>query len=296
MVYVWIIPTKKTKTTQPFNKRRPGDKTPPGWLSTRYLEKVMNKKILIILIALIFITPIAYGKAIYPEPGTVTKYQSQNGVFTIEIKIIEYTGPDISSCEVSFKKNNIISWVKEMPTTPGFVTISNSGNYFIFGNWGWYDEGYYKSVSIYNGKGEALKTIEFDKQHHIFETYISEDGNYFLFPLDGLALLYIPTQTIIWDKKIGTGRMDNILMSTSCDFILLSRFDYKSHDISFYYLSRGGNILWNKTIEHGHEWKHEFIWLSDDGHEFKYYNKHEKKWFLYENTGEKIMLKNSIPD
>jgi hypothetical protein len=258
----------------------------------------MIKKILLILIAMVISQNTIYAKAVAPKQGTIRTFSSANKIYSIDMKIIGY--PDSSPSECTFKENNKIVWEKELSSTPGFVDISDDGKFFVFANWGWYDEGGYKSLSFYSGAGNLLKTIEFGSggngMRWLEKTCISSNGNYYIaangFKDDSQITLYhTPTQTAVWDKHIGLGEIDNILINKTGDFILISTFDFKKHNIHFSYLDRAGNILWEKETNGGHLWKNNYIWLDEDGLKFKVYDINKHKWSVFENHKNKIILK-----
>lgn len=258
----------------------------------------MIKKIILLLI-IIFILPYSiYPKTFPPNPGTVKEFSSSNKTCSIKIKILGY--PDNSPSECTFIKEGKELWTKKLPTTPGFVNISDDGKYFVFANWGWYDEGGYKSISFYNGEGNLLKTIEFgsgkEGMRWLKKTYISRDGNYYVvangFKNNSQVTLYfVPEQTVSWEKNIGLEQIDNILMSQTGDYILMSTFDYQENNILFSYLNKAGNIIWEKKINNGHSWDKDFIWLNEDGMTFKVFDLNQNIWQHYNNKKGKIRLK-----
>jgi len=128
------------------------------------------------------------------------------------------------------------------------------------------------------------------------KTCISNNGNYYIAAngfkgVSQITLFHTLTQTVVWDKHIGLGEIDTILINKTGEYILISTFDFKKHNLHFSYLDRSGNILWEKEINRGHIWNKNFIWLSEDGLGFKVYDIHEHKWSVFENHGNKIVLK-----
>ncbi len=264
----------------------------------------MNKKILSLIIpaSLVLFSPFICAKAVPPQTGTIKTFLSANRVYSIDIKILGY--PDNSPCECTFKKGEEILWTKELSTTPGFVDISNDGEYFIFANWGWYDEAGFKSLSFYTGDGELLRTVEFsDGLRWLLKTRISGDGNYYLAAdySSQVALYHVSTQTIVWDKKIKYNKiepeLDNVLISQEGDYILISAFDLKTYNVYFSYFNKIGKLLWKKEIKRGYSSNKNFIWLSEDGLNFKVRDLNQNKWLEFQNSKNSIILKKtSISD
>lgn len=256
----------------------------------------MNRKILslVILVFFIALSPFLYAKAegLAIPSGTIKTFSSENRVYSIDIKILGY--PDKSPSECTFKKGEEILWTKELSTTPGFVDISNDGKYFIFANWGWYDEAGFKSISFYNGFGELLKTVELGGGlRWLSKTCLSGNGNYYLTAdhSSQVTLYRVPTQTIVWDKKIGLTQTDNILTSQAGDYILISTFDYPEYNVNFSYLDKAGKLLWKKEIIRGYSWDKNLIWLSENGLNFKIRDLNQKMWLEFENRQNRIRLK-----
>ena len=258
----------------------------------------MNRKILsFILVGFYLLFPsFLHAKAISPELGTIKTFSSENRVYSIDIKILGY--PDNSPSECTFKKGNEILWTKELPTTPGFVDISNDGKYFIFANWGWYDEGGFKSISFYKGDGELLRTVELSGGlSWISKTRISGDGNYYLAAdhSSQVTLYLVSIQTIIWDKKIKDRKLElelnNILISQRGDYILISTFDHTTYNVHFSYINKAGKLLWRKKIIRGYSFNKNLIWLSEDGLNFKIRDLNQKKWLEFENNRNRVRLK-----
>lgn len=262
----------------------------------------MIKKIISIFIVLLISQPILYAKAVVPKPGTIITFSSANKIYSIDVKIIGY--PENSPSECTFKKSQEILWKKEFSSTPAFVDISNNGKYFVFANWGRYDERGLKSISFYNSAGELLKTIGLSSDipgwGHIQKTCFSGDGNYYVAgdysnKAYHIILYHTQTQAVVWNKKIGLKRVDNILISNSGEFILVSTFDYENRNMLFSYLSRSGKILWEKEIEQGYVEQKIFIGLKNDGREFRIYDRTKNRWRVFENNKSKIILKKTIP-
>ncbi len=267
-------------------------------LSGKIKGQRIIKKIIPTLALLLIFQHIIYAEALAPEIGTIKEFSSSNKTFSIDIKILGY--PDNSPCEGTFKVDGQILWTKQFSTTPGFVDISDNGNYFVFANWGWYDEAGYKSISFYNGDGTLLKTIQFgsgkEGMRWLEKTCISRDGNYYIatngFKNNSQVTLYfVPKQTVIWNKNIGMEQIDNININQTGEYILISTFDYQEHNIHFSYLNKADNILWEKKINNGHSWNKDFIWLSEDGMTFKVFDLNQNIWQHYENKKGKITLK-----
>jgi hypothetical protein len=258
----------------------------------------MNKKILslILLVFVVSFSPFLCAKAVSPEVGTIKTFSSENKVYSIDIKILGY--PDNSPSECTLKKGEEILWTKEIPATPGFVDISNDGKYLIFVNWGWYDEGGFKSISFYTGDGELLKIRELNGGlRWISKTRLSGDGNYYLVADNSsqVTLYNVPTQTIVWDKQFKDRKLElelnNVLISQQGGYILISTFDHTTYNAHFSYLNREGKLLWEKEIKHGYSFNKNLIWLSEDGLNFKIQDINQNKWLEFENKKNRVILK-----
>ncbi len=258
----------------------------------------MNRKILgfTLLVFFVLSCQFLYAKSVPPEIGTTKTFSSQNSIYSIDIKILGY--PDNSPSECSLKQNNEILWTKQLPTTPGFVDISNDGNYFVLVNWGWYDEGGFKSISFYKGDGELLKTVELGGGlRWISKTCLSGNGKYYLIAdrSSQVTLYRVATQTTSWDKKIGDKKtesdLNNILISQDGAYILISTFNHTTYNVHFSYLNREGKLLWEKEIIRGYSFNKNLIWLSEDGLNFKIRDLNQKKWLEFENNKNRIVLK-----
>lgn len=119
----------------------------------------------LILLALVFIFSLGNINVLlaevtgYPEIGSAVSFSSSDKKFTVEVEILGNV--DKSPSECTFKEGDRIIWQKQIPATPGRVAISHNGRYLAFLNWGLYDELWFKSLYIYNDKGELLKEVEF---------------------------------------------------------------------------------------------------------------------------------------
>lgn len=256
------------------------------------------KRIILILAVILILPHSIYAKAVAPKPGTTNEFSSSNKAYSIEIEILGY--PDNSPSRCTFKKEGKPLWTKEISTTPGFVDISDDGKYFVSANWGWYDEGGYKSLSFYDTGGNLLKTIEFgsvkENMRWLKKTCISKDGNYYMAASghtdnSQVTLYFVPTQTEIWDKTIGLEQIDDVLISQTGSYILISTFDFQEQNILLSYLNKTGEVLWEKKIDNGHSWDKDLIWLSGDGMNFKIFDLNRSVWQHYENKNDKIKLK-----
>ena len=140
---------------------------------------------LVLVIAFVLACTSAFAKRAPSPVGSIDKFCSVNGEYCVEIKILGY--PDSSPSECSFKKGNDTFWQKQIPTTPGLVNITDDGKYIILANWGWFDEGGYKSISIYSGDGVFLREIFFgenstrDGMFWAWGATISKDNKYYIF-------------------------------------------------------------------------------------------------------------------
>lgn len=255
-----------------------------------------KKYIFFLIILTLFYQPFAIAKRKSPELGTTNEYFSQNKMFSLQVKILGH--PDRSPSECTFKKSNVILWEKKLITTPGLVDISNTGEYFVFINWGWYDEGGFKSISFYNQSGDLLKIIFFgsgnkNDMRWLRKTNISKDGNYYIIAdryksKSQISLYSVLEQNLVWDRMVGFDQIDNILISDNGEFILVSTFDFINHNLEILYLNNNGDILWNITIDKGYSSKKKIIWLNEDGLNFKIYNQNLNKWFYFQNQENKI--------
>lgn len=108
----------------------------------------MYKKFLLLIfpIGILFNSTILLAERPSPKAGDIASFYSANKQFQIDI-VLQPMVID-SPSEAVFKKENNVIWRKELPATPGFVNISDDGEHIVMANWGWYDEGGFKSLSF----------------------------------------------------------------------------------------------------------------------------------------------------
>lgn len=261
------------------------------------------KKLILYLITASFVITLfnyAFAKRMPPELGSVETFLSENGRYSVEIKILGY--PDMSPSKCTFKERDTIIWSKEIPTTPGKVNISNNGKAVVLANWGWYDEGGFRGLSFYNSKGELLKDISFgdkDKGSMLWirETAISPDGMHYIFGTDGrekakLYLYEFESANLLWLKDYGFEKMVEIEISDKDGSILTATFNYNSGDMLFVLLNIDGDMLWQKKIEKNFSWDiKDYLHLSDNGENFEIFDRASRKYISFINKAGKIIQK-----
>lgn len=142
-------------------------------------------KKLLLLFCICLLTDIsAFSESGPPEP--LRKFFSDNGRFEVEVRLKGY--PDTGPCECVFKDKGSIAWEKELRQVPGLVAVADNGKVVVMANWGWYDEGGYKSLSVYDEKGGLKGEINIEMS--ISEIGISSDGKYFAVARGGWTDLY----------------------------------------------------------------------------------------------------------
>ena len=255
-------------------------------------------------------------------PSEATHYYSPNNRYEIGIK--EQTITD-GPCKAIFKRDGQIIWERGLPSTPGIVHIANDGQYIAFVNWGWADEGGFKSVSFCDGNGNILKEIPFkarednkaDNLRWIRKAQLTLDGHYFVVAdsTDEITLYDAYKQEALWDKRIPETlaekstkpvqyNLDDIQISDSGGYLLTSRYNSEHADIVFIYLDKEGDVIWSKKISAGYPVKkmlwvfniadagnQKFIELGKDGLSFKIYSLPDKRWLEFENISNKVTQK-----
>ena len=242
------------------------------------------------------------------KAGVQESYFSSNEKFELKVSPLRDLIIDGPSAAI-FIKEGQERWSKNLPSTPGFVDISNDGNFIVLANWGWFDEGGFKSLSFYDGDGNLLRDVPFASPGRwLWQARISEDGRYYVIG-DGngreggveITLYDVAKQSELWTKGIGLESLDNVLISSDGKYSLVSTFNMDCKkwffvvdvclapkDVEFTYLESSGNILWRFKNENGYAWEQEFIKLSNDGVSFQIYDLKNKKWLSFINKDGKV--------
>lgn len=257
------------------------------------------KNIFIIVPAAIFLfsLQLVHAKRIPPKIGSTKIYFSQNKAYSLQVKLLGR--PDRSPSECTLKNGEIVLWKKELETTPGIVDISDDGGVFVFANWGRYDEGAFKSISFYNQNGDLLKTVPCQSNTikndlwWISKTTLSKNGTHYIVAntykeSSQISLYNVPGKILVWKNITGFAHVDDILISSNGNSILISSFDYRSKDLMVEYLNNTGEILWDFVIKKGYSENKKFTRLSGDGLEFQIFNQHSKTWQSFQNRKNKI--------
>lgn len=240
-----------------------------------------------------------FGEAIPPEIGSIRIFYSENGEYSLSIKILGY--PDESPSECTFKKGDSTVWSKEIPTTPGIVNISDNGKTIVMANWGWYDEAGFKTLSFYNDKGELVREANpCDKSIGLLwidHTAISPDGAYFIFDASGkygpeLYLYEFKTGNLVWKKRYGFYRIVEIEISNGGNSILVAAvLNGISTHMLFVLLDRDGNSIWQTSIDNNFSWStNDYLHLNNNGESFEIFDKVSGKYISYTNVDGKISL------
>ena len=245
----------------------------------------------------------SYGRADAPnlEIGSIRSFFSENGQYSIDIKTLGY--PDTSPSECTFKEKNRIIWSKRIPTTPGKVNISNDGKYIVMANWGWYDEGGFKSLSLYNNKGKLIRELNFNKPGSfllwIRSTAISPDGMYYVFSASSTAVkakIYLyefyefGSGNLVWANEYECWDVVEIEISDEGRSILVAaQLDYNSGDMLFFLLNRKGDIIWEKKIEKNFSWDiKDYLHLDSSGGNFEIFDKANAKYISFVNSNGRV--------
>lgn len=237
---------------------------------------------------MLFLSIKAIALTIAPKVGSINTFISENGLYSIDVKFLGY--PDGGPSECVFKEGDSIIWAKEISTTPGKVNISNNGKSIVLANWGWYDEGGFRSLSFYNGKGELLKMVDFgdkglDSMLWIMETAISPNGIYYIFGVGGQkrAEFYLydcGSAKLLWRKEYGFENVVEIEISDKN--ILVATFDYDSSDMLYTLLNIKGNMLWQREIKGNHYWDiKDYLHLDSDGRNFEIFDKEKGEYISF---------------
>ncbi|MCX5632428.1 MAG: hypothetical protein NTW93_01940 [Phycisphaerae bacterium] len=202
----------------------------------------------------------AYAKRSLPQPGATEEYFSENKNYRIEIK---YLGeqPD-KIVEVTLYEKDIKKWQKFYPVHPGLINVSDNGSRIVFANWGWYDEGGFKSLTICDGQGNVLKELMFseiqeskrgykDSLLWLHDAAISGNGDYYAMGTygkekAGIYLLDIKKATLLWQQACGYERLEDIKVFGNGS-VLVATSDYPSGKLLFSILNNLGQGLWEKS-------------------------------------------------
>ncbi|NPV52949.1 MAG: hypothetical protein HPY71_05440 [Firmicutes bacterium] len=230
-----------------------------------------------------------FADAIPPAPGTVETYTSQNGKYAVEIKILGY--PDSSPCECTFKESGDISWTKEIPDTPNKVVISDNGETIAMTNWGWYDEGGSRSLSIYNKRGDLIKELSFGFTgmnnwglKWVKVLAISPDGSYCMVGEDAeekavFSLYDCRTGELKWERGYGFSEASEAEIQEAGRYLLVATNDYSTRDMFFFLLDREGVTLWEKRIAKNFSWDvQDYLRFMDNGKEFAIFDLKSAKY------------------
>lgn len=263
----------------------------------------MRLKVLFLAMALLLVSGQAFAeRSIYRGPKSYFSENKEN-----EIQIDERTIVD-SSCKAVFIKQGQKLWEKVLPSTPGRIQISNDGNSVVFVNWGWADEGYYKSVSFYDGRGKERKELRFGTggRHlrQIGKSYLTADGKYFILEQsDSVIDFYdVLEAKLLWEKVLTPAYpLGDLQVSQSNGNILLCSYS-RDGDAFFAYLDKDGNKVWEKNITKGYpirkglfgvvlyinEKNQKLIDLDPSGNRFSIYSLPESRWIKFENKDERV--------
>ncbi len=262
---------------------------------------VHNITLLTILFLGITVTPL-FADRQSPKAGDIISFFSLNRVFQADV-ILQPIIID-SPSEVIYKKEGVILWKKKLPSTPGFVNISDDGKYIVMANWGWYDEGGFKDLTFYDGNGNLLREIKFAHPGRwIGKTKMSSNGQKYSVANNGkehaeITLYDVTNQRELWSKNVGLESLGDIAISRDGAHILVSTYNLNCKkswffitvcdspkDAEFTYLDISGNLIWSQRLENGYGWNQDFIDLSEDGVSFKVYDLKNKRWVSFAYQG-----------
>ncbi|MEI6438000.1 MAG: hypothetical protein WCO69_04540 [Candidatus Omnitrophota bacterium] len=275
------------------------------------------------LFAVIVLASPAMADRELPKPGEVTKYYSGNKKY--EVGVIERTITD-GPAKMIFSADGKQLWEKNLTSTPGAVHVSNDGQYIVLANWGWADEGGYKSLSFYKGTGDLIKEVGLcsismlngklgTQMKWLRNPTLSADGQRYAFGENQkqgekpkITMYSVPQAQLLWEKNIGAGDYFRLWMSKDGSFLLLSSYSLKCQhtkndmvgeydeckpkDAMFTYFDGNGTVIWEKSIVDGFQGQDELAELNEDGLQFKIYDATAKKWVEYVNQGGKVLPKN----
>ena len=192
------------------------------------------------------------------KPGTVESYFSENGVYHIEIKFLGNRPEGI--VEGTYYEKEQVKWKKLFSVHPGIVKLANNGAYLIFANWGWYDEGGFKSLTFYDGNGELIKEIKFDDKNADFgkgmgmlwiqEAAISNNCYYYAIGVDGkekseIYMFMVKEPNLLWHIKCGYERIADIEISDQGS-VLAATTNYQDGLMKFSFADNKGDFVWEK--------------------------------------------------
>ena len=202
----------------------------------------------------------AHAERALLEPGTTEEYFSENKNYRIEIK---YLGerPD-KIVEATLYEKNIKKWQQFYPVHPGLINVANNGSRIVFANWGWYDEGGFKSLTICDGQGNVLKELAFSEIQEskrgykegmlwLHDAAISSNGDYYAMGAYGkekaqIYLLSVREPEFLWRRECGYERLKDLKVSGKGS-VLVATMDYPSGKLRFTVLSGSGTQLWEKS-------------------------------------------------
>ena len=224
------------------------------------------------------------AEAIPPEPGTVKLYSSPNHEYTIEIRILGY--PDDSPSECTFKNSAAIIWSQMIPATPGKVAISDNGACIAMASWGWYDENGFRSLSIYNNKGELIQEIPFAMKW-IHTLAMAPDGTYCMIGENGrkhARFSFYDCRTAVrqWEAEYGFAESSEVKIAANGLYILIATNDYDTGDMQFFLYNKQGVILWQRTLVKNYSsWDvPDYLQFRDNGKEFAFFDYHQGKFII----------------
>lgn len=207
---------------------------------------------------LAFFNP-AYAERALLQPGAIKEYFSENKNYRLEIK---YLGehPD-KIVEATLYEKDIKKWQKFYPVHPGLINVADNGSRIVFANWGWYDEGGFKSLTICDGQGNVLKELAFseiqeskrgkDAMLWLRDSAISSNGYYYAMGTYGkekaeIYLLNVQKPRFLWHQTCGYERLEDIKVFES-GAVLAATSDYPSGKLLFTVLNNLGRGLWEKS-------------------------------------------------
>ncbi|MEW6558035.1 MAG: WG repeat-containing protein [Elusimicrobiota bacterium] len=266
----------------------------------------------------IFIRTNIWGLAICPDPGTKHFYQSDNGMYELEVEVMKYkwteqmwvTGPPV---KITFRKKTETIWKKELKEFPDYVCISNNGKYVVLNYAGWFDEGGSGGFLIFDSSGTLVKNVEnygekVNKMLWIDDTHISGNGRYFaILDYSGKVYFYsVNDGKLLWKKKMidEISPIENkIIISEDGQYLLVSINCDNDDKTKIFYMDFMGKIIWEKEIDKLSKEIYEYDsyytkynnWLYkekirflEDSREFSMYSIKENAILFYKNDNNKI--------
>ena len=244
-----------------------------------------------IILVVLLSRGVAFGEALPPKVGTVHTYVSHNAKYTVAIEILGY--PDHSPALCTFTDSGKTVWSKQIPETPSKVVISENGQFIAMTNWGWYDEGASRSLSLYNGMGDLITEISFGDSKKGFEGLkwirvlsISPDGNYCLIGTNtqahALFTVYDSRKgELLWEKGYGFSEATEAKLSNNGEYILIATNDYHSQNMQFFLLNHQGLILYQKKLLKNFSWEvPDYLIFKDNGREFGIFDFNQGKFLV----------------